>query len=327
MARSVTAPRRPTGRTRNRTSGQQLPARLRWLSLLVGVFGLIIVAVVALGNGFTRPTTGSRSGGGAGPLSVLNTNDFHALAFSPADPNVIYFGHHNGIMRSEDAGRTWAPLVDKPGFDAMGLAINPANPRQLYLAGHDIFLASADAGATWQPVIHNLPGTDIHGFAASPADPNRLYAFVVGHGVFATADGGRMWQRLETAPADVTALAAAGGTPEVLSLASVSSGVLRSADGGRTWTPAAAVPDSRRVLSLAVEPGAPQIVYAGTDTGLFKSTDGGAAWTKLPYPGKNALALAVSPAQPKRLMAISVNHGDGEVYRSDDAGQTWHSRQ
>jgi photosystem II stability/assembly factor-like uncharacterized protein len=264
-------------------------------------------------------------GGGSAPLAVLRTPDFHALAFSPADPDLAFFGHHNGVLRSDDGGRTWKPLVEQRNFDAMGLAVSRADPRRAFLAGHDVFQASADGGATWQPIQHNLPGTDLHAFAISPDDANRLYAFAVGHGVFRSGDGARTWERLGQVPGDVTALAAAGGAgdAEVLFLGSASAGVLRSADGGRTWAPAVNGLESRRVLSLAVDPVARQTAYAGTEGGVHKTTDGGLTWSKLPYPGKNAAALAVSPARPARLLAISVTHGAGEVYRSDDGGRSW----
>lgn len=326
MARSTAAPQAPSRPHRSSATPSRLqpvrsarPIPWLWLGVAALAVGLFVGAVVAFGR--TSSGSGSGNATATGPLSVLRTNDFHALAFSPGDASTVFFGHHNGIMRSVDAGRTWTPLVEQRGFDAMGLAVGTGST--LYLAGHDIFMMSPDGGATWQPVSHNLPGTDIHAFASSPIDPDRLFAFVVGYGVFTSADGGRTWLRLESAPADVMALAAGGGTPDVLYLASASAGVLRSNDGGRTWTPAAAIPTAQRVFALAVDPTTPQTVYAGTDAGVYKSTNGGRAWVKLPYPGKNAIALAISPVQPQRVMAISVNQHVGEVYRSDDAGQSW----
>lgn len=326
MARSTAIPRSPSGsRKSSPTPARPAPSRSGkpipwlWLGVAALALGLFVGAVVAFGRSFNG--SGSSDAAATGPLSVLHTNDFHALAFSPGDASTVFFGHHNGIMRSADAGRTWTPLVEQRGFDAMGLAVGAGST--LYLAGHDIFMVSPDGGASWQPVSHNLPGTDIHAFANSPTDPNRLFAFVVGHGVFTSADGGRTWLLLESAPADVMALAAGGGSPDALYLASASAGVLRSNDGGRTWAPAAAIPNAQRVFALAADPTTLQAVYAGTDTGVYKSTNGGQAWVKLAYPGKNVIALAISPAQPQRIMAISVNQHVGEVYRSDDAGQTW----
>ncbi|MCX6020780.1 MAG: YCF48-related protein [Chloroflexi bacterium] len=255
----------------------------------------------------------------------MKTNDFHALAFSAEDPNVAYFGHHNGILRTADGGQTWKPLVDRPNFDAMNLAVGPAAGSRMYLAGHDIFQISTDSGATWQPVAHNLPGTDIHGFTMSPDDSNRLIAFVVGHGPLQSSDGGKTWQRLagSWAASGNVPFASAGGVPEKIYAGSGSTGVVRSNDGGKTWTPAVSGLERRQVMTLAVDPKADQTVYAGTDAGLFKSTNGGISWTKLPYPGAAVFALALSPAQSQRILAISVSNQQGQVYRSDDGGQTW----
>jgi len=285
-------------------------------------FILALVAVVAV----VFSLRGARQIGGA--IATLQTADFHALAFSPDNPNEVFFGHHNGIMRSDDGGRTWTPLVERQNFDAMGLAVSRANGRQVYLAGHNVFQVSADGGASWQPVDHNLPGTDIHGFTMSPDDPNRLFAFVVGSGVFQSGDGGRTWQALAgQAPGDIMGLAAAGGTPETLYAGSMRFGVLRSTDGGQSWKPAMQSGNAASLFALAVDPTAHQTVYAGGEGGLYKSTDSGTSWSKLPFPADNVVALAISPAQPNVVLAISVQGQQGLVYRSEDGGQSWGKRQ
>lgn len=309
---------RVAARPGDRRSGSRQPAaarRRRWV--WPGLVGLL--AVAALG-GLLFVTAG-RGGGAA--VSTLRTADFHALAFSPIDPNVVYFGHHNGLMRSEDRGRTWQPLVQQRNFDAMGLAVGRGDGRQIYMAGHDVFLASADGGANWQPVANNLPGTDIHGFTINPDDPARLYAFVVGHGALTSDDGGRTWRRLPgQLPPDVMGMAASAGDPPTLYAASMRAGLLRSADGGQSWSATSGL-GADAVLGVAVDPAARQTVYAGTEGGLAKTTDGGASWRKLPLPGQNVVAVAVSPANPRVVLAIAVNGRDGQVYRSEDGGATW----
>ncbi|MBI3969312.1 MAG: hypothetical protein HY329_27020 [Chloroflexi bacterium] len=289
----------------------------RWL--LLGA--LVIVAVVAA-VWYLTPGTGSSAA-----IGTLQTTDFHSLALSPTDPNVVFFGHHNGMLRSADGGRTWRPVLERPNFDAMGLAINRQDARQMYLAGHEVFQSSTDGGATWRPVEHNLPSTDIHGFALSPGDPSRLYAFVVGHGLFQSADSGRTWQGLSgRPPMDVMGLVAAGGNPETLYVSSMRAGVLRSTDGGQTWGSAMNGLDSRAVSALAVDPTSRQTLFAGGDGGLYRTADGGGTWTKLPFPGENAVALAVSPVSPNVLLAITAKDGKGLVYRSEDGGQSWGGR-
>ncbi len=320
MADQTTKSRARRARTRGRTTGSGRIGISR-LVLIIG-FLLVLVAIVAVGISLRRG--GSETGGA---IATLRTGDFHALAFSHSNPNTVFFGHHNGIMRSDDGGRTWTSLVDRPNFDTMSLAVSGANGGPIYLAGHDVFQMSADGGKAWQPVKHNLPGTDIHGFAMSPDDSNRLYALVAGQGGFQSGDGGRTWQPLGSLPGDVMALAAAGGSPETIYAGSMSAGVLRSADGGRSWAPATNGLGARGVYALAIDPSARQTIYAGVDGGLYKSVDAGASWSKLAFPGDNAIALTVSPSQPNVILAISVQGQQGLVYRSEDGGQSWGASQ
>jgi photosystem II stability/assembly factor-like uncharacterized protein len=92
---------------------------------------------------------------------------------------------------------------------------------------------------------------------------------------------------------------------------------MRSGDGGVTRTPVG--PDDALVLSLAVSPDAPHLVYAGTwDKGLLRSSDGGDTWTSICAAGVESIAF--TPGQPFQVFAGT--YGDG-VYRSIDRGDTW----
>lgn len=321
MGRGSAAQR--TGARRGTTQPRRSPARPAGRAPLPRPW-LVLAALVALGAVVALALALRADRGADGALAMLDTSDFHALAFSPADPNVVFFGHHNGIRRSDDGGKTWTTLVDRSNFDAMGLAVSHADPRRMYLAGHNIFQVSTNGGASWQPVAHNLPGSDIHGFAMNPDDASRLWALVAGQGLFGSTDGGQTWQRLPAQlPADIMAVTSAGGSPETLYAGSTSAGLLRSTDGGRTWGAAANGLASRNVLALAIDPVARRTVYAGVEGGLHKSMDGGDTWSRLAFPGDTPVALAVSPAQPGRVLAISVKARQGLVYRSDDGGQSW----
>jgi len=291
------------------------------------VGAVVVVAIAAIVWFVSRPPASTQE---RGAIATLQTLDQHAVVFSPTDANVVLFGHHNGIMRSDDGGRSWKPLVERTGFDAMQLATaGRSNAGRVYLAGHDVFQVSDDGGSTWRPVQHNLPGTDIHQFALNPDDPQRQTAGVVGFGVLGSSDGGRTWTKLMAQPpGELTALASAGGTPETLYAGTARSGLLRSADDGRSWTPVSGQAGSdaafRTVLALAIETAARQTIYAGTDSGLAKSVDGGITWAALPYPGDNAVAVAVSPVDPNVVLAIASSpRRQGLVYRSEDGGRTW----
>lgn len=310
-----TSTRRQGGARETAAVPWQRRARTRWLLV---VLATLLVGAAAWRYVAPRPD----SDGDPVLLATLNTADFHALVFHPSDPQVVFFGHHNGVMRSEDGGRTWRPLVARTNFDAMGLAVDAKDPQTVYLAGHDTLQGSSDGGKSWRPMSHNLPGTDIHGFAISPDDPARHYAFVVGHGVFRSADRGAHWEPLGKPSADVMSLAAAGGNPETLFAGSMRGGLLRSNDGGGTWTSASSGL-SGTVLAISVDPSERQNVYAGTDRGLYKSADAGNTWRALPFRGLNVATLAASPARPGLLLVISVTGDKGVVYRSEDGGESW----
>jgi len=100
----------------------------------------------------------------------------------------------------------------------------------------------------------------------------------------------------------------------------------RSTDGGASWTFVSTF-DSY-LGSLAIDPSAPNVIYAGTyGQGLFKSTDRGATWTAInngiqanPGDGRTYVyGVWLDPRQPSVLLATS---GLGLV-RSADAGASW----
>src|SRR5258705_8292321 len=140
-------------------------------------------------------------------------------------------------------------------------------------------------------------------------------------------------------------------------------GIYRTSDGGKTWDRILFVNDSTGASDLVMDPTNPRILYAGmwqieihtwgrtsggAGSGIWKSTDGGSTWKRLTgsglprkYHGK--VGLGISKANPNRLYAL-IETGDGvpnpidgntpesgELFRSDDAGDTWqvvsHDRQ
>ncbi|MGH2592915.1 MAG: zinc ribbon domain-containing protein, partial [Anaerolineae bacterium] len=250
-------------------------------------------------------------------IATIAAADYHSLAVLPADPNFVFFGHHGGLMWSSDGGANWQPA--SVTGDAMALAVHPADPLRLYLAGHDLFLRSDDGGRNWEDVAADLPGRDIHALIVAPDDPEMLYAFIVGQGLWRSANGGVNWTPVDpTLSENVMALAI---TPEAIYVGTDGAGVLRSGDGGAMWTSANGFVngalDSPRVRALAYDP-ATGTLFAGTDRGLSFTTNVGSGWTRRPFNGDVA-ALALGPDGTTMLLVTSA----GEVYRSRDRGVTW----
>ncbi|HEY7403911.1 MAG TPA: Ig-like domain repeat protein [Candidatus Angelobacter sp.] len=69
-------------------------------------------------------------GGTTFPHADTNLHaDFHALAFAPSNPSVVYAGNDGGIFRSADAGSTWSS-VNTAGFNAtqfVSLSLHPTD--------------------------------------------------------------------------------------------------------------------------------------------------------------------------------------------------------
>jgi photosystem II stability/assembly factor-like uncharacterized protein len=112
--------------------------------------------------------------------------------------------------------------------------------------------------------------------------------------------------------------------PGTLYLAAFGSGVYRSEDGGRRWIASSAGLDDLTVLTLAMDPVAPQVLYAGTDSGVFVSRDGGRTWSRFGQGllGRNVRSLQVVPQRPTMLYAAT----DRGVFASWDGGRSWTPR-
>jgi len=125
------------------------------------------------------------------------------------------------------------------------------------------------------------------------------------------------------------------GNPNVMYASAVAGGVWKSTNAGQSWVQLTdlAIPNIA-VNSLAIDPGAPQTLYAGTGegyfngdgvrgAGIFKTTDGGATWTRLTATAtpdfRYVNDLVVSPRSSNRLYAATRTG----VWRSTNGGNTW----
>ncbi|GJL58787.1 MAG: glycosyl hydrolase [Nitrospirales bacterium] len=80
---------------------------------------------------------------------------------------------------------------------------------------------------------------------------------------------------------------------------------------------------SDTIVSIALHPTKPNIIYVATDEAVYKSSDTGATWTR--FAGELARTRVISLAIDPKLSAtvFAGTMGDG-TYKSPDGGRTWH---
>ena len=261
------------------------------------------------------------------PIGPDGGNVF-ALTAAAQQAGVLYAGTSGGVFKSADGGASWSWSSRGLPGGVVSLAVAPSNNMVLYAGTFNDLFLSRDGGATWSTPPHRLQ-RPVLALAVDPRDARRVWAGT-GSGVWWSRDAGAHWSLTTTdLIARVTEIALDPVHPDTVYAAVEAledfgaTGIVKSTDAGATWTLRndgleAALPFSEDSARLAVDPTAPNIVYAaffstfqGAPPGgaTFRSTDGGATWQATPggYP------LAVD-----RNGAVYAG-----AFRSTDHGATW----
>ncbi len=273
--------------------------------LLVGA-SLAVVAIAGIVGLYVRTLQVQAN---QTPLATLPISHAHTILLD--EGGVIWVGHHNGLLRSED-GRVWeaVPIAG----EVMAFVRAPGGTTELAL-GHDVLLTRDQPREAWRPLEHNLPGTDVHGAGIGGRG---LYAYVENRGLFRSPDG-RDWE--QTGPAlreGVSGLAVMPGADSDDVFVVAGGTLLRSRDAGRIWNSAAGAASMAllgAVQSVATDP-TTKLVYAGTVDGLYRSADNGSSWTRLPFRG----AVFAVAARGERVAVIDEQR---QYFMSGDGGGSW----
>jgi photosystem II stability/assembly factor-like uncharacterized protein len=281
-------------------------------------WGIIFFAVCAIGTASAGDFDSILRWRNVGPYRGGRTR---AVCGVPSQPNVFYMAPVNGgVFKSIDYGRTWQPIFDdQPTASVGAIAVAPSNPNVIYvgsgeglhrpdLSVGDGVYKSTDAGKTWTH-LGLRDGQQIPQLAVDPKNADRVFVAVAGHPY--------------------------GPNEE--------RGIYRSIDGGKTFEKVLYRDENIGASDVQIDPSNPQIVYAalwesregpwengvfnGNGGGIFKSVDGGTTWRQLTKGLPNNIVqanLAIAPSAPKTLFAAVKTKTIAKLYRSDDAGETWH---
>ena len=258
----------------------------------------------------------------ARPIGPAGTSGrIAALAVAPDDERVIYAGAATGgLWRSEDAGLTWAPLMDDVPVNSIGaIAVAPTAPDVLWI------------------------GT---------GEANARNSMGVGRGVWKSIDGGETWAHVGLARTEhIEAIIPHPNDPDVVWLSAMGPawsdgdqrGIFRTTDGGVTWDHQLAVDQTTGGFELVMDPSNPLHLLASTwefrrqpwfmnsggpGSGIWETFDGGENWTRqteedgLPAGELGRIGLAYATNDPDVAYAL-VEAGRSALLRSDDGGRSW----
>ncbi|MGH8280043.1 MAG: WD40/YVTN/BNR-like repeat-containing protein [Gammaproteobacteria bacterium] len=237
----------------------------------------------------------------------------------------------------------------------------PGNPNVIYVgAAAGGVWKSTDGGDTWKAVLSHSDSASIGALALAPSNPNLVWVgtgesnvrndTITGAGVYYSPDAGKTWEFKGLKDAgQISAIVIDPKNPAIVFVAAqgdpwgpnADRGVFRTTDGGKTWQKVLFVDDKTGASSLMMEPGNPQVLFAGMWTalrtpwtmingsatgGVWRSTDGGVTWTKLteglPTGDTGRITLAAAPSNPEHIYAL-IPTKSGTLWSSEDLGEHW----
>ena len=174
---------------------------------------------------------------------------------------------------------------------------------------------------------------------ASASDPDLLYAAIEVGGIIRSTDGGEHWENLSHGQylnddaVDMHGVLASRWRPGTVYTIG-RAGMFCSADHGDHWqhVPLEPLNDKGQIYCRKIRevPGNPRKLWVAaggnfqSDVGvLLHSRDGGATWDRVDMglkPANTMFALAIDERRPGRMSCAT---NGGEVFNSDDAGETW----
>ena len=286
---------------------------------------------------------------------LLSDQDVRCLAADPLNPNVLYAGTQgNGVLRSNDGGRTWRS-VGLAGQIVKALAASRTQPGTVYAGTKPALLfASRDGGTNWTELAsfrrirsrwfwfspaEKPYSAYVQAIALSPTDPKTMVVGIEAGAVVRSHDGGQSWSgHRRGALRDCHSLTfhvthgdwvyEGGGT---------GAGVSVSRDAGAAWMQPKEGLDRHYGWAVAADPAHPEVWYASLAPGprsahsehnaqaVIVRSIGGAAWQPLsgglPQPLNHMpYALLTDPTAPGHVYTGLSN---GEVWHSTDHGETW----
>jgi photosystem II stability/assembly factor-like uncharacterized protein len=168
-------------------------------------------------------------------IALRGKVDFHAMAISGANPEVLYGWYYGErrLYRSADGGQTWGNPKAEGLSDVFALAAEPADAQALWAATKRGLLRSTDGGESFELV--SFSGIPVIAVTVAPTTPQVLYISLEG-GLRKSTDGGQNWGTMGQEIAGAVGHIAIDHTnADTVYAATHSAALYQSTDGSRSW--------------------------------------------------------------------------------------------
>ncbi|MBX2828906.1 MAG: T9SS type A sorting domain-containing protein [Flavobacteriaceae bacterium] len=206
-------------------------------------------------------------------------------------------------------GRITGISVDATNFDHMIVGANTGGVWR-----------SVDGGATWTPLGDYFSNMTVFSVTIDPNDSDTYYFGSSSGLIYKSTDTGGTWNQIaDLGNSAVNKILVNPNDSDMIFASSSNSGVFRTTNGGTDWTQVV----SSRGYDIEFKPGDTNTVYASS-YGVFRSTDGGATFSAIGSWDDEAKMMGVSADNPDVLYVVDEDNGGfGDIYRSDDSGDTF----
>jgi photosystem II stability/assembly factor-like uncharacterized protein len=269
-----------------------------------------------------------------GPPNYVHA-DIHAVYFHPLKPNTVFLATDGGVFVSQNGGYSWE--ARNGGLQTQQFYANFSNSTTdtLFAMGGMQDNASAiyiGLDGWWRVLGGDGMCTAIH-----PQNDSIIFGSYQNLNIRRSLDRGNTF--LPTLPQEIYLETRAFNAPFEMAPSNPSilyagaQRLFRTNNLGNTWAPTSsgAVDGSNVILTIAVGPEDPDLVYVSTasPTGtappsVKKSVNGGQTWQTLSgLPDRLAMDIAIHPDDPMIAYIVFSGFGTAHLYRTTNGGATW----
>lgn len=253
--------------------------------------------------------------------TAISSGSITAIAVSPSNPNVVFFGTTQGRVYSNTSAlsagpaTTWSSSLPRVNGSIQSLAVDPTNPKTVYAVyttfknnpSDNHVYKSGDGGITWTGIdgsgVNGIPDIPVSAILIDPLNPSTVY-LGTDLGVYVSNDGGGTWSR------DANPFANTVVTALTIDRTG-SQAVLYAFTYGRgAWK--VNLPGSGSACTYSLDSNSATVPAAGGSTSINLATEPGCSWAA--FPG-SSFATVQSPAGgsgPGPVFVVGeMNYGTG----------------